>query len=72
MAFSSIQLEHLNCSESDIMAQWVVLKHQHMKDIVIANMYQPPKGNIDNFIDYLTTSMDKLGIRPNCDFFSDG
>ena len=43
----------INSNNVNIEAQWVILKFDNIKDIIIGNFYRPPKGNPTNFINYL-------------------
>ena len=40
-----------NSSNKDIEIQWVKLNNKFAKDLIVLNVYRPPTGNIDNFID---------------------
>ena len=43
-------LEHLKCSSKHIECQWVSIKQNNCKFILVGDLYRPPQGNIDNFI----------------------
>ena len=51
--FCESSFKHLNCSTEDIEIQWIGIKQPHSKPIIIGNLYRPPQGNIDNFIQKL-------------------
>ena len=43
----------LNRSNMDIEAQWTLIHRDHCKDMIICNIYRPPRGNIQKAISYL-------------------
>ena len=57
-------ISHYNVSNRDIEAQWVVIKRNHCKKIILCNVYRPPEGNVDIALETLTNS---LSIMPDLD-----
>ena len=55
--------EKLNCSSKHIECQWVSIKQNNCKKILIGNLYRPPQGDIDSFIRYLETVFDIIEIN---------
>ena len=55
--FSETILSNLNSSTSDGEIQWVQIHNKHCKNIIIANCYHPPTGNIENFVDSLEANL---------------
>ena len=49
-----------SCKDSEI--QWVHVKNRYTKDFIILNLYRPPLGNIENFIDMLDNTISTLEI----------
>ena len=47
-------LSHINSNNKNLEAQWVILKFDNLKDILLGNFYRPPKGDTTSFISYLT------------------
>ena len=43
----------LNASNIDIECIWLELIFKHQRNIIVANLYHPPQGNIQIFITYL-------------------
>ena len=60
--------EEHNISEIDVECQWLEMEFEHQQNIVIANLYRPPQGNTQNFIDYLDNTFDKIDVT-NKDIF---
>ena len=57
--YSDSALSHMNKSSKNIELQWVLLKNK-CKDIVIANVYRPPSGNIEYFCEHLNNSLNSI------------
>ena len=57
---SDANSKRFNCSTKHIESQWVSIKQKHNKLILIGNMYRPPQGDIDNFIEYLENVFDEI------------
>ena len=53
MLYNDKVLEHLNRSDKDIEVQWILVSIPNQKDIIVANIYRPPQGNVREFIRYL-------------------
>ena len=60
LKYSDSDLSKLNKSSVDIEIQWVTIKSQFQKDIIIANVYRPPQGNFKNFLKYINDSIDSI------------
>ena len=54
--------ENLNCSSKDLECQWVNIKQPNSKQIIIGNIYRPPQGNIDNFIEGLELRLSNFNL----------
>ena len=57
-----------NTSNIDIECQWLELKFKHQRNVIIANLYRPPQGNVTNFISYLENILGKIRLE-NLDIF---
>ena len=51
-----------NNSSKDIECQWVSIKQNHSKVILIGNIYRPPQGIIDIFIEYLESVFEDVQL----------
>ena len=60
--FSATNFKHLNQSSKDIELQWISISLPHSKSILIGNMYRPPQGNVDNFIQVLENAFNELDL----------
>ena len=64
--YSDVDFIHLNTNNKNIESQWVSIKQQNSRTILIGNVYRPPQGNIETFIQVLEdilTSMDLSKIE---------
>ena len=50
------------CSNEHVECQWVSIKQNHSKLMLIGNLYRPPQGDVDNFIQYLENVFDDIEI----------
>ena len=53
-------LPTLDVSNVDIECHYVEILHEYQKNVLIINMYRPPQGNIENFVNYLEQIMSIL------------
>ena len=49
---SDTKFAQWNCSNQNVECQWVTINQKHSKLILIGNLYRPPQGNIDVFIQF--------------------
>ena len=66
LIFSESDFRYLNTNNIDLESQWVSIKQPNSKTILIGNIYRPPQGNIENFIQVLEnifTEIDLLRIE---------
>ena len=59
---SDTNFARLNRSTKHIESQWVSIKQNHSKIILIGNMYRPPQGDVDIFIQYLENVFDDIDL----------
>ena len=55
---SDTEFQHLNKSCKDIEVQWISIRQPNIKTIVVGNIYRPPQGNVDSFIQVLEDTLD--------------
>ena len=65
-------LSHINSNNKNLEAQWVILKFDNIKDIILGNLYRPPKGDTTSFISYLTDLSVTLKKYSNFEIFALG
>ena len=65
-------LSHINRNNKNLEAQWVVLKFDNIKDIILGNFYRPPEGETTYFISYLTDLSITLKKYSNFEIFALG
>ena len=66
---STTELEHLNSSTKNLEVQWILIDDPSMKDMVIANVYRPPDGNVKDFIKDISDKIDLLGRHRHKEIF---
>ena len=71
--FSHIDLLPLNVSTQDVELQCITLDQKFMKKMVIINLYRPPQGNPQTFIDTLSDTYNRIQILyPNSEIIALG
>ena len=60
--FSDTDFIEWNTSNVDIESQWVTIKFPNSKTILIGNVYRPPQGNVDKFIQVLDNYFSELDL----------
>ena len=58
----SIHLNDANVSSCNIECQWIELCLEKQRNIVIGNLYRPPNGDPDEFIEYLENSIEGFNL----------
>ena len=56
-------IQEMDMSSEYIEGQWFYLHRQNCKDIVVCNVYRPPKGDIQKAITYLEDSLKTLNLK---------
>ena len=69
LSFSDDKYRHLNTSTKNIESQWISLNHLKMSEIVIINLYRPPKGDIKEFIDKLNCDLSTFDPSKKREFY---
>ena len=70
--FTNSDICELNCSSKDIEIQWMTLRFPKMRDLIIANVYRPPQGNVKNCCKYIRSCLDDLDNMKKKDIFNLG
>ena len=65
--FTDTDVCKFNKSSQDIEIQWLTLKFPKMKDMIIANIYRPPQGNVKNFCKCLKDCLNDINSLSNKD-----
>ena len=52
-----------NYSNKNIECQWVSIKQPHSKSLIIGNVYRPPQGNIESFINCLEDILTDINLE---------
>ena len=60
--YSTHSLSIFNASCQNIECQWVKIIQENQRNIVIANLYRPPQGNVKKFVDYLEGVVENLDL----------
>ena len=60
--FCGETLANMNHSSKDIETQWITIKQPHCKQMIIGNIYRPPQGNIDRFIETLDGNLANINL----------
>ena len=58
----SLQMNNINISCADIECQWIELCYENQRNIIIGNVYRPPNGDVDNFIDHLENCISNMDL----------
>ena len=66
--FSATELSTFNESTRNGEIQCILLGHDYMKKIVVINIYRPPQGNVETFVENLSRKTDSIStLFPNCE-----
>ena len=60
--FSATNFSHWNTSNRNIESQWISVSFPNSKPIIIGNIYRPPQGNIDNFVQVLDNVLNQIDL----------
>ena len=60
LEYDTTLFKFFNRSDKDIECQWVHLKNKFTRDFIIVNIYRPPQGNIETFIDYFENTISTI------------
>ena len=58
----SHHLKDLNTSSPNIECQWLEICYDYQRNIVAGNLYRPPNGDIDLFVDYIEQCIKTLDL----------
>ena len=65
----STGLLHLNKSNEDIELQCLIIRPPSQKQYLLMNVYRPPSGDFQLFLDTLTDTLDQIALRNNLETF---
>ena len=65
LTFSQSGLLQYNISSRDIECCWLKLINKEAKDILLCTVYRSPTGNVENFCNILTTTIEEIGNSMN-------
>ena len=60
--YSETDFSEWNTSTIDIESQWITIKPPNAKTILIGNIYRPPQGNVDRFIQVLDNYFNSIDL----------
>ena len=60
--FSDTMYSQYNNSNINIECQWVSITLPHNREIVVGNIYRPPQGNVDMFVQNLESILDNFDL----------
>ena len=60
--YSDSSHKHLNMNSKDIESQWVAISQKPNKTILFCNIYRPPQGNVDRFIEIIDDILSDLDL----------
>ena len=60
--YSTHSLCMFNVSCQNVECHWVKIIQENQRNIVIANIYRPPQGNVKKFVDYLEGVIENLDL----------
>ena len=58
----SMHLKELNISNPNIECQWLEICHDHQRNIIIGNLYRPPNGDVDKFLEYIEQCLGTMNL----------
>ena len=61
-ADASESLPDLEISDKNIEAQWTLIHRPHCKNVLVCNVYRPPKGELEKAISYLENCIRSVNI----------
>ena len=63
LQYSDMDFNYLNKSSKDIEIQWISIRQKTNKVVLIGNIYRPPQGNTQLFIDFLDNILSDLDLQ---------
>ena len=55
-------INHMDISTRDVECQAIEIIYENQKNVIVLNLYRPPQGNIENFIDYIDRMVNSIDI----------
>ena len=67
--YSDTKFSHLNRSGPDLEMQWVSLLLEHVRPIVVINIYRPPQGNYKEACRLILEAFDRADMKDNTEIY---
>ena len=67
--YSESKYAHFNTSCPDLEMQWISLSLDHIRPIVIVNVYRPPQGDVKNCCTLVTKAFENAQFKENTEFY---
>ena len=69
LKFSDTNYAHLNISCSDLEMQWVEINLEHVRPIVVVNVYRPPQGDYKKCCELIVEAFERSVFKDNTEFY---
>ena len=66
---SSTEYEDLNCSNSDLECQWIVIQQKMTKPFIVCNLYRNQTGSLKAALDYIDQCLHKINLHDSRELF---
>ena len=66
---SSTEYEDLNCSNSDLERQWIVIQQKMTKPVIVCNLYRNQTGSLKAALDYTGQCLHKINLHDSREIF---
>ena len=62
LKYTTHVLDKFNISCRDVECQWVKLIFEKQRNVIVGNLYRPPQGNVNFFIDYMDGVLETVDL----------
>ncbi len=69
MCYDENLFKKANKSDNGAETQWVLIRNEHQRDIVVVSVYRPPRGDLDDLIDHIESTYSEVTRNNNRDVF---
>ena len=69
LSYDDNNFNHLNLVNSDIELQCLSLDLEHVRQMIVINIYRPPQGSISKFIETLSDTLTKMKRTANSEIY---
>ena len=66
---SSTEYEDLNCSNSDLECQWIVIQQKMTKPFIVCNLFRNQTGSLKAALDYIDQCLHKINLHDSRELF---